>query len=208
MNLIIELVLRIFDLFHKGQQERQKLIAELAAFYSEYEAALSRFYLTRQKDGNKAYSDGTMVEFITLTKLDGSIQKLHFEVRKTFNDPAIIRSFSELTRRFSLTKQMLMLSDCGYRAEAFTVALGWLNYQARKTIELTALSVGIDLTDIRHPFLIGFYPIGGAVDPRSISPNPPWEQIQMEHAIREARRMWEEAGLQWTDEMERKFRSE
>jgi hypothetical protein len=110
--MIESILLRLFNFLHEGRRDRrgkrQALVEDLAELHSVYEAALSEFFLAREKDSDSERSSNTMVQWVGLGRLDGRLQKLHLQARIAFKQPSIIAAVGELMRRYMLTRQFLI----------------------------------------------------------------------------------------------------
>lgn len=186
----------LFSDFVTRRRERRsrriRLVGELAAFYGRCEAALIRFQRIRMLDQNGAFTDATFHGLAAATETEAEGHKLYWDIREAFRGKSIPLAVWELTRRISLTKQMLMFTESPRRE--FAAGMNWINAQCRDVLALCARNVGLSVHKDPVPFLIG---LGGFDEVGEYhSPDVPWEGIQKERAEALAAKMWAERNVQ------------
>ncbi|HYI09059.1 MAG TPA: hypothetical protein VEK57_08295 [Thermoanaerobaculia bacterium] len=171
------------------RSRRIRLVGELAAFSGRCEGALIRFQRVRAADKGSAYSEQTYVGLADLADRESEGHRLYWDIREAYNSRQIASAVWELTRRISLTKQLLLFS-AGHEDE-FAAGLGWINSQSREVLTLCGKTIGLKTHKDPFPFFLGLGG-AGADKPEYRSPEQPWEAMSLARAEELAERMWAE----------------
>jgi hypothetical protein len=133
-----------------------------------------------------AMSDASAAELNALTEVEGTGQRLYWDIREAYRDAEVSSAVWELTRRVSHTKHLLIFTEAPQME--FAEGLPWINVQCRVTIRLCAKRIGLPVERDTAPFFLGLGGIAEEQDPKYHSQEPPWSDIQHKRALERAKR--------------------
>lgn len=172
----------IFGFLWRSPRERTEakavLLGEFASFAAECKSGLIQLHDLRLRDSGVAIGDDVRAYLADMSKQDAVAQKLQWNFRREFQQQEILQGVSELMRRISLTKQVLLFGSSRFRNAAFPHGLMWIDCQAAKVLEQASRLAGVDLDDPGAPFFAGFHPLGMNCEERYEDFAEPWGEIQ------------------------------
>lgn len=168
----------IFSFLWRSPKEQREarfvLLGDLVTYSSDCEAWLIELRSARQLDPSVDFGEKTLEYLPQISKQDSVSQRLQWRFRKEFTEPHVIRGVSELMRRISFTRQMLLFGTPRARKYCFADGLMWIQCQTAYLMQICSKIVGVNMNDPQAPFFAGLLPMGMNCNEKYQNGEEPW----------------------------------
>lgn len=173
--------IKLYELFWRSPRQRKEakitVLGDLLSFSGECESWLIQLHNLRLNDPDVAIGDEVREYLSEVSMQDSTSQKLQWNLNKEFGEKEIRTEVTELLRRISFTRQMLLFCYPEVRKRAFPHGLLWVKCQIAQIIIVAAESINMDVNDPSCPLFMGFQPLGMNCDSKYLSIKEPWKKI-------------------------------
>ena len=170
--------MNIFNFIWRSPKDRREarfeLLGDLITYSSECEAWLIELHSARQYDPGVDLGDKTRAYLPQISKQDSVAQGLQWRFRKEFREPEILKGVSELMRRISFTRQMLLFGTPRTRQYCFADGLMWIKCQTSHLMQKCSEKVVVNMNDPQAPFFAGLLPLGMNCEEKYQNNEEPW----------------------------------